>query len=60
MQRLAEPLLLFGDGIQMYKIMIVEDEPPIARYLCRLFEQFKGEYEVAAVGVTARRDWNYL
>lgn len=50
MQRLAEPLLLFGDGIQMYKIMIVEDEPPIARYLCRLFEQFKGEYEVAAVG----------
>ncbi len=43
-------MLSLRDGIQMYKVIIVEDEPPIARYLNRLFEQFKGEYEVVAVG----------
>ena len=34
----------------MYKIMIVEDEPPIARYLCRLLEKYSDRYTIAAVG----------
>lgn len=34
----------------MYRILIVEDEPPIARYLCRLLEEFQETFEVAATG----------
>ena len=34
----------------MDKIMVVEDEPPIARYICRLLEQLRLEYQVVAVG----------
>lgn len=34
----------------MYRILVVEDEPPIARYLCRLLEHFSEDFLVAAVG----------
>lgn len=34
----------------MYQILVVEDEPPIARYICRLLENFKDDFQVTAVG----------
>ncbi len=34
----------------MYKVMVVEDEPPIARYLIRLLEQLGRDFQVVAAG----------